>query len=129
MAWLEIDAREVRQLEADLSGAPLRVQFAASRSTRKGARLVDVEMQRDARGHRYLPNLPNAVSHEMIDPLTAEIGLGPDGDQGSLAHIIVYGSVNNSPVYDHTAGIRRAMPAILDMYADAGEDSVLGDER
>lgn len=125
---LDFDYQEVRQLEIDLSAAPTRVQWAASRSTRQAARLVNAAMRVDASGHRYLPNLPNAVSHEMLGPLSAEIGLGPDGDQGSLAHIIVYGSVNNAPVYDHTAGLRRSMPAILNLYADAAEDSVLGND-
>lgn len=124
--FIEADATQVRQLEADLSRAPFRVQWNASKATRNSARIVDAAMQVDASGHRYLPKLPAAVSHEMLGPLLAEIGLGPDGGQGSIAHIIVYGSVNNAPVYDHTAGLRRSMPAILEMYANAGEESVLG---
>jgi hypothetical protein len=125
---IEIDASELRTLEVDLAGCPIRIQFAAPRvlASRVGP-LLDREMRLDARGHRYLPNLPNAVTHEMIDPWTVEAGLGPDGDQGSLAHIIVYGSVNNAPVYDHTAALRRAAPRATNWLADVAEESVLGE--
>lgn len=128
MARNLLDDTELRQLEADLRGAPLRVRRNASSVVRRGARMIDREMRKDARGHRHLAHLEDAVSHEMIGPLSAEIGLGPKrGTQGSLAHIIVYGSVNNAPVYDHTAGPRRALPGIAQLFADAAEDSVLGD--
>jgi hypothetical protein len=92
--------------------------------------MVDKEMRRDARGHRYLPRLPRSVSHEFLDYWTQEIGLSPiPGTQGRLAHIIVYGSVNNPPVYDHTAALRRETPAILEMFADEAEEDTLGSRR
>lgn len=134
----EVDATELRQLAADLSGAPLRVQWNADKAVRRGARLIDREMRRDARGHQgnwfgipgteFNTPLENHVSHEMVGPLEAEIGIESKG-AGKLAHIIVYGSVNNAPVYDHTAGPRRAMPRIEQIMAEAAEESVLGDER
>ena len=62
----------------------------------------------------------------MLSPLMVEVGLGPDGNQGSLAHIIVYGSVNNGPVYDHMSGPRRAMPRIVRAMGAMAEDAVLG---
>jgi hypothetical protein len=125
--FIEADATEVRRAEVDISRAPGRMQRNAHATTLKGARRVAREMRTDARGHRYLPKLPKAVSYDMLTALEAEIGLGPKkGTQGSLAHIIAYGSVNNAPVYDHTAGIRRATPAIERDYAEAGEASVFG---
>jgi len=135
---VEFDAGELSKLYADLSGAPVRVQFNAGQAVRKGARLIDREMKRDARGHEgnyfgrpgteFATPLENHVSHEMTGPLEAEIGIEAKG-AGKIAHIIVFGSANNSPVYDHTAGPRRALPAIEKVMADAAEDSVLGDKR
>jgi hypothetical protein len=130
--FAHIEADELRKLELDLRGAPHRVQWNATQllETRVGPMIADA-MRADARGHRYLPKLPDAVSHEMIDKDTVEVGLEPAGrrHQGSLAHIIVYGSVNNQPVYDHMAGPRRRLPRIERMFADMAEDAVLGDEE
>lgn len=129
-ASIHIDDSELRNLYVDLRGAPLRVQNNTRETLVRSARAVNDEMREDARGHRYLKHLPRAVSYQLIDRYTAEIGLGPQrGTQGSLAHIIVYGSVNNAPVYDHTAGLRRAEPRILEWFADEAEDSVLGGEK
>ena len=135
MSGYTIDDSELRKLQLDLSGAPLRVQVNASKSVRKGARLVDAQMTVDARGHQgnwfgipgtgYETPLEKHVSHEMLGPLSAEIGIEAKG-AGKLAHIIVFGSVNNGPVYDHTAAMRRSMPAIENILADAAEESVFG---
>lgn len=132
---LEIDDSELRQLQLDLSKAPLRVQFNASSAVRRAASIVDAQMVIDATGHQgnwfgipgtsYDTPLEKHVSHEMLGPLEAEIGIEKKG-AGKLAHIIVYGSVNNGPVYDHTAALRRSQPAIDDMLADAAEESVFG---
>lgn len=124
---IELDDSELRNLEIDLSKAPLRAQFGVTKFVRRGAALIDEGMQQDAAGHRYLKHLPKAVSHEMLTPYLAEIGLGPKrGTQGALAHIIVYGSVNNAPVYDHTAALRRSAPTIEGWAADEAEESVFG---
>jgi hypothetical protein len=123
---VEWDAGELRNLEVDLREAPGRAQRGARVVLANGGRRIDRGMKADARGHRYLPHLPDAVSHEFIAPLEVEIGLGPDGSQGSLAHIIAYGSVNNAPVYDHTAALRRATPRIEKDFADMLEKATLG---
>lgn len=127
---LSIDDTELRRLEVDISGAPGRMQRNCTETVIKGARAVEKGMKRDARGHRYLRHLPKAVSYQLLTPFEAEIGLGPKRmTQGSLAHIIAYGSVNNAPVYDHTAALRRETPNIERMFADAAEQSVLGEDR
>lgn len=133
-----IDSSELRNLEVDISGAPWRVQRNASETVRKGARLLDRGMRKDAAGHKgnyfgipgteFDTPLEKHVSHEMLSPLEAEIGIEKKG-AGKIAHIIVYGSVNNPPVYDHTAVLRRNKDAIEKMFADAAEESVLGGEK
>lgn len=132
---IHIDDSELDRLAIDLSGAPLRVQFNASSAVRRSAAIVDEGMVQDARGHQgnwfgipgtsYDTPLEKHVSHELLAPLEAEIGIEQKG-AGKLAHIIVFGSVNNAPVYDHTAALRRSIPAIADMLADAAEESVFG---
>lgn len=121
---------DLRALEVDLSRAPIRAQLAVRKTLVRGSRAIAREMRRDARGHRHLPHLDSAVSWDLVDPLTAEIGLGPRaGTQGSLAHIIAYGSAKNAPVYDHTAAFRRVAPLAESWFADAAEGATLGGAR
>lgn len=125
-----IDDAELRELELDLGRAPLRLPGNARKAMEKSAVLLEREMRKDARGHRYLPKLAASASHEVTGAFDAEVGLGPKrGTQGSLAHIIVHGSVNNAPVYDYTAAGRRSVRRIADVFADAAEDAVLGTGR
>lgn len=125
MRW---DTSELESVAADLSKAPFRVQRAADRALGRGAGIVARRLRVAATGHRYLPGLPGSVSHGRLAPLTHEIGFDKGG-QGSLAHIIVRGSVNNAPVFDHTASLRQSLPEIERELADAGEDSVFGGAR
>lgn len=136
---IHIDADELRTLEADLTAAPGRLQRATRTTLDKkaGPALAGV-MRKDATGHQgnyfgrpgteYDTPLERHVSHEMLDPWTVEAGIEARG-AGQLAHIIVFGSVNNAPVYDHMAGPRRMLPRIERMLADDAEDSVLGREK
>lgn len=124
---IRLEADEIRTLYVDLSGAPARIQINGSKTLAEGAMLVEDEMKDDARGHRFLKHLPRAVSRQRLTWDMYEIGLGPKkGTQGSLAHIIAYGSINNAPVYDHMAGPRRAMPHVVELFADTAEESVFG---
>jgi hypothetical protein len=127
---IEIDDSELRTLQLDLEKAPARIQLGAHKTLGRAGDLVDKGMKEDARGHRFLPRLPKSVSHEFLDYYTQEIGLSPiPRTQGRLAHIIVYGSVNNAPVYDHTAALRRSEPAILEMFGRTAEDATLGSRQ
>lgn len=132
---VHIDDSELNRLELDLSRAPMRVKVNASAATRRAAAAIDKQMTIDAAGHQgnwfgipgtsYDTALQDHVSHEMLAPLLAEIGIEYKG-AGKLAHIIVFGSVNNAPVYDHMAGPRRALPTVDKLMADAAEESVFG---
>lgn len=127
---IEIDSADLRKLEIDLAGAPIRSQLRLKKNIKRGGALVADGMREDAAGHRYLRHLPTAVSWETKEGgYAAEIGLGPKkGTQGALAHIIAYGSVNNAPVYDHTSALRRSTPFLERLFADGAEESVLGDD-
>lgn len=124
---VEIEDRELNELYLDLKEAPLRTQLGARKALRRSKDLVTTRMRTDARGHRYLSHFPTAVTSEILDDYTAEIGFSPiPGTQGKLAHIILNGSVNNLPVYDYTNALTRSVPEILDFFGGAGEDAVLG---
>ena|SRR5689334_19742208 len=132
------DDSELQTLGVDLTSAPLRVQFNAPKRLREAARVVEREMKVDAEGHignyfgkpgtEFVVPLAQHVSSELRSDYEAEIGIESKG-AGKLAHIIAYGSVNNAPAYDPGAGPRRAMPRVLDIFADLAEESVLGEER
>jgi len=117
------------ELEADLSGAPGRVQRGATRVLAGPVRRRLTRIQKeDAAGHRQLKHLPDAIGSDMIGPLELEVGFNKEG-QGELANIIAFGSVNNGPVYDFRARQHAAIPAILDDFADMAEDAVFGGTR
>lgn len=127
---INIDSRDLRKLELDLNAAPLRLKFQGRKVMERWAEATEREMSEDARGARRsdpttIPHLPKSSSHTVVNDLTAEVGLGPRrGTQGSLAHIIAYGSVNNAPVYDYFAGPRRAQRRFTTSWLDAMEDSI-----
>ena len=138
MARMEWDAKELGLLVVDLRGAPHRMQRAAINSlmTEIGP-LVKREMKDDARGHQgnwfgrpgtaYDTPLEKHVNFDRVGRYEIEVGIDNVG-AGKLANIIVFGSINNAPVYDHMAGPRRALPRVERMAGNAAEDSVLGDE-
>lgn len=134
--WVSDD---LERLEVDLRGTPKRTQFRAQQELRgRVGRLLAGEMRKDARNHQgnwfgkpgtsFNTGLERHVSHEMVGPYELEAGIEAKG-AGRLGHIIAYGSVNNGPAYDPGAGPRRAVPPILEMLGDAGEETMLGDEQ
>lgn len=136
VTW-HIDDSELAQLEIDISGAPGRIQRKAPEALRtKVGPELDRQMRVDATGHmgnwfgrpgtEYVTPTP-PISHEMIDTWTVEAGVEPRGS-GKLWRIIVFGSTNNEPVYDHTAALRRSIPFALNALGVAAEESVLGND-
>lgn len=131
-----IDTRQIRQLTADLTGAPGRIQRAAPRSLKKDIRILHRAMKRDATGHRYLKGRGGAapfqahVAWEQTDALglAYEVGFDKTGS-GKLANIIVFGSVNNAPVYDFHGPLVRQTPVIVANLGSIAEGAVLGTDR
>lgn len=122
---LRWDTSEVDRLAVDLSRAPSRAQRRARHEFSASADRVKFAMKRLASGHRFLDQLPDTVGSSRLGELDYEIGFDKVG-QGKLANIIVYGSVNNAPVFDHTDALRGELSTLLRHLGDAGEDSVLG---
>lgn len=127
MAYVSIDTREVRALAINLKNAPNRLQRKAPRTMRKIARELEVAMTKDASGHRYLPKFAPEIGKRKRDRLglSWEVGFKRHG-QGKLAHIIVFGSVNNAPVYEFHGPLRKKTPEMLRRLGADAEDAVLG---
>lgn len=127
MSRIEFDTSELKRLAVDLSQAPGRIQRKAPKVMHRAAFEVKKGMRHDASGHRYLRQFDYRVNYDRLDAigLAYEVGFDKIG-QGKLANIIVFGSINNAPVFDHTAALRRETPNIVRHLGVAGEDSVLG---
>lgn len=130
-----IDRSELNELALDLSKAPGRIQRRVPKVLRRGALEVKRGMARDffsqpkVAGHRgYYPHVARAVSYDELTPFDFEIGVDKNAEQGPLANILAFGSVNNAPVVDQTASLRREMPKIQMHLGDAAEDCVLSDK-
>lgn len=137
---IHIDDHELRELQIDMRKAPIRVKLESTATLRRAAALVDKGMRADFSGHigswftprkrhKKAAKVEKYVSHEMLSPLVAEIGVesGRGKKAGNLA--IVLASVtprNPVPTVDRNAALRRSTPAILHMFGDVVEDSVLG---
>lgn len=132
---IRFDTSELRDLEIDLSKAPARIK--SPEAMRKSARQIEHEMRVDATGHKgnwfgrprtsYVTPTPK-VSHDLLAPQVAEIGVEAKGS-GGLFHLIAYGGPYNGPAYDPGAGPRRAMSYVERTFADHAEDSVLGKDK
>lgn len=125
-----IDTSELNRLAVDLSRAPGRLQRRAPRTMRRSALEIKRKMQADFSGHNYAGGVPGSLEFEQRDAvgLAYEIGeLDSSGPQWGIAAILAFGTSNNAPVVDHTAGLRREMPTMLRHLADDAEGSVLGE--
>jgi hypothetical protein len=123
---LDIDHSEVTELVVTFERASQRLDRNLDSVFDDEADALTREMKRDAAGHRFLPKLPQALSKEKLGPRDYLIGFntGSRRHQGSLAHIIVFGSVNNAPVYNFYGPITRRAVPFVEHVARIAEDSI-----
>lgn len=128
----DVDASEVMALARELAGAPRRAEREAKRVMKRSALEVKRHMAADFSGHRYAGAVPGSLEFEAVGGggLAYEVGeLDSGGPQWGIAAILAYGTSNNAPNVDHTAGLRKETPAIERHLGNAGEDSILGGAR
>ena len=107
-----IDAHEVKELAVSLADAPARLRGRIDDAFADEARALEREMKADATGHRYLPKFARELTTDKVGALGYDIGFEKRG-QGNLANIIVFGSINNGPVYEFYGPLlRRAEPFV-----------------
>lgn len=126
MTRIEFESSDVANLALDLSRAPGRYQRAAPKVLETGAFKTKRNLQRMAKGHRYLGGLEGAAAYDALTPLHYEIGFDKGG-VGSLANVAVYGTSNNAPVMGSPRdALRLELPAIMRHLGDEGEEAVFG---
>lgn len=143
---IHIDDSQLDDLQRDMDRSTVRVRINSREGLGDAAEAVDRQMVIDWKGHKgsyFTPRNRFAtpqhfiISHEMVGPLAAEIGVEHRG-AGKLAHIFAYGApahprIGNSPatpgsapVVDPGAAPRRALAEIDAIFGDVVEESPLG---
>lgn len=120
---LNIDTSEVDALAVTLGKAGRKATLDAARVIAKAAGKVAEGMKQDFTGHSHAPHIPRAVNYD-VRGLNFEVGVDKRGPQGGLGNLLAFGSSKNGPVVDHTASLRRELPAIEKYLADVVERSL-----
>ncbi len=123
MTFISVDASEVHTLTLDLESAPARLRDNADEVFKNEASALNRDMKRDAMGHRYLPVFAQHMTAQKVGHLHHIIGFNKV-KQAKLANIIVFGSVNNAPVYNFYGPLTRRTPYFVEHLARIAEDSV-----
>ena len=130
---IRFDTSELDRLAVDLSKAPGRIQRKAPKVMHRAAFEIKKGMRRDLteglynHGRSHIPQMSNKINYDRLDGLGLAYEIGIDkGGQGNLGNFAAFGSINNAPIFDHTASLRRELPNIMRNLGDAGEDAVLG---
>jgi hypothetical protein len=117
---VEFDTSELAALAVSLGNAGRKATIEATRVVAKAAGKVAEGMRQDFTGHSHAPAIPAAVNYD-VRGLSFEVGVDKRGPQGGLGNLLAFGSANNAPVVDHTASLRRELPAIEKYLADVAE--------
>lgn len=114
-------------LTTDLETAGPKAVVGARRVLQKAALNIKTGMREDFSGHRYAPLIANAVTYDtrlLPSGAEAEIGIDKSRPQGGLGNLLAFGSSKNAAVVDHTAALRRELPALERYLADVAEKSL-----
>jgi hypothetical protein len=123
MDGVTFDTSQLDALAVELGSAGRKATLGAAKIIAKGAGNIEKGMRLDFSGHRYAPRIPQAIN-STIRGLSAEIGVDKRGPQGGLGNILAFGTSRNGPVVDHTAGLRREIPAVEEWMSKLGIESL-----
>lgn len=110
-----LDHRELDALGLHLTAAPAAVIPAILPAANRAGLNIKRRMGRDASGHAHLKGLGSKVEYEVtpsVSSVEIEVGFRDEG-LGELANIAAFGSVNNAPVMDITAGLTEELPKLV----------------
>lgn len=118
-----IDIEGLNELEASLAAASRQVQMRTPGVLDGSARRVRDDARRLA-PRRMLPHYANTITYQLTWAGTAlEAEIGPEkGGQGSLGHILEYGSANNGPHAHHGPALDLEEPRFVEDMARLGGD-------
>lgn len=120
---VSITMQGVDKLVADLGHAGRKATLASRAVIEKAAVEIKKGMVADFTGHRHAPSIPRAINYD-IRGLSLEVGVDKGGPQGGLGNILAYGTSKNAAVLDHTAALRRELPAIERFLQDVAIESL-----
>lgn len=115
-----LEADGLDRLAIDLGNAGRKATVEAMKVLAKAAPKIRDEMRKDFSGHKHAPRIPRAIDYD-IRGLSIEVGVNKNGPQGGLGNLLAFGSSKNAAVVDHTAALRRELPAVERYLADIGE--------
>jgi hypothetical protein len=120
---IDFDTSEVDRLAVTLGKAGFKATLEATKVIAKAAGKVSEGMKQDFTGHAYAPAIPRAINYD-VRGLAFEVGVDKSGPQGGLGNILAFGTSRNAAVVDHTASLRRELPALEKYLADVAERAV-----
>ena len=120
---VEFDTSEVDAFAVALGRAGRKATLESAKVIAKGAGKVAEGMRKDFTGHSHAPLIPRAINYD-VRGLSFEVGVDKSGPQGGLGNLLAFGSANNGAVVDHTASLRRELPALEKYLADVMERAV-----
>lgn len=93
------DIDGLTSLLAALEVAPLKMAAAVHASTVVAANKVKRDARQRISGRSHLPQYPYTISYDLkVTPSGIEAEIGPErGGQGSLGHLIEYGTTTSGP--------------------------------
>lgn len=117
---VSFDTSDLTTLAADLGKAGRRATLGATKVIAAAAVKVKDGMRSDFSGSAHARLAPLAIDY-TIRGLEAEIGFNKGKPQGALGNILAFGTSKNAPIADHTAALRRELPAVEKYLGDIGE--------
>jgi hypothetical protein len=130
MGGVHFDTSQVDRLAVDMTEAPKRLQLRARKTMKRSALEIKRHMMEEFSGHRYARGVPASLEFRQLDGegFAYEIGeLDSAGPQWGIAAILAFGTSNNAPVVDHTAGLWREAPIMASHLGADAESAVFGD--
>lgn len=120
---VSITADGLDRLVVDLGHAGRKATIESMKVMAKAASKIRDGMREDFTGHNHAPSIPRAIDY-TVRGLSIEVGVNKSGPQGALGNLLAFGSSKNAAVVDHTAALRRELPALERYLADVAEKSL-----
>lgn len=121
-----LDTSELDSLAVDLGKAGRKATLSAAAVIKHAAVNIKTNMQDDISQHPHFDEVARDISFD-IRGLSVEVGPVTGrgkGHQGSLAFIAAYGASSTPAFWDHTAALRKELPAIEKFLGQIGVESL-----
>ena len=113
---------DLGRLIADLDALPAKAHFELRGVTDRAAKRAETQARKNASGRKHLPHYPKSIHSEMKvqgNKITGTVGVHKGG-QGSLGHLIEYGSPTSGAHMDVNQAVDGETPHWLAAIARIG---------